>query len=62
MKKRVSILMLATGLFLAGATFTAKAGEEKSEAKKESCQKSCSAKKADAKKADSKESKETAKK
>ena len=46
MKKKVSLLLLATGLFIAGATFTAKAGDEKCSAKTE---KKCDGKKAEAK-------------
>jgi len=49
MKKRLSLLLLVTGLFLAGATFTAKAGDEKCGAKTE--------KKCDGKKAEKKEDK-----
>ena len=49
MKKKVSLLLLVTGLFLAGATFTAKAGDEKCGQKTE--------KKCDGKKAEKKEDK-----
>ena len=54
MKKRLTLLFLVAGLFLAGATFTVKAGDEKCGAKTE--------KKYDGKKAESKVDKKEDKK
>lgn len=42
MKRKLSLLLLVSGLFFAASTFTAFAGDEKKEVKKESCEKKTS--------------------